>query len=167
MNSLLVAAALAVGAGAALEVTPARTEAAGYAVTHGLLVANLVRNCRQYRGQLQQDPDAALAAWRQRNAERAAAAEGYLVYAAAAIERQEGAAAAEAYNARTRALFRRKANAALNDIFNRMNPQPGICARWIEAIAAGEADLNWESKYVPVLDELVEFERRVREGRTR
>ena len=167
MKSLLVAAALAAGAGGALEVTPARTEAAGHAVTHGLLVLNLVRSCRQYREQLKHDPDAALAAWRARNAERASAAESYLVYASAAIERQEGAAAAEAYNARTRALFRRKANTALNDIFERMRPQPGICARWIEAIAAGEADLNWESKYVPALDELVEFERRVREGRTR
>jgi hypothetical protein len=167
LKSLLVAAALAAGAGGALEVTPARTEAAGYAVTHGLLVSSLVRNCRQYRGELELDPDAALAAWRERNAERAAAAESYLVYASAAIERQEGAAAAEAYNARTRALFRRKANAALNDIFNRMHPQPGICARWIEAIAAGEADLNWESKYLPALDELVEFERRVRSGKAR
>ncbi len=165
MKSLLVAAALAAGAGGALEVTAARTEAAGYAVTHGLLVLNLVRNCQQYREQLKQDPDAALAAWRQRNAERAAAAENYLVYAAAAIERQEGAAAAEAYNKRTRALFRRKANTALNDIFNRAHPQPGICARWIDAIAAGEADLNWESKYLPALDELVEFERRVRGGK--
>ena len=167
MKSLLVAAALAAGAGAALEVTPARTEAAGYAVTHGLLVLNLVRNCRQYREKLPQDPDAALAAWRARNAERAAAAESFLVYASAAIERQEGAAAAEAYNKRTRALFRRKANTALNDIFNRAHPQPGICARWIDAIAAGEADLNWESKYVPALDELVEFERRVRSGKSR
>lgn len=167
MKSLLVAAALAAGAGGALEVTPARTEAAGYAVTHGLLVLNLVGNCRQYREQLKHDPDAALVAWRARNAERAAAAESYLVYASAAIERQEGAAAAQAYNARTRALFRRKANTALNDIFERMRPQPGICARWIEAIATGEADLDWESKYVPALDELVEFERKVREGRTR
>jgi hypothetical protein len=167
LKSLLVAAALAAGAGAALEVTPARTEAAGYAVTHGLLVLNLVRNCRQYREKLPQDPDAALAAWRARNAERAAAAESYLVYASAAIERQEGAAAAEAYNARTRALFRRKANTALNDVFNRAHPQPGICARWIDAIAAGEADLNWESKYVPALDELVEFERKVRAGKAR
>lgn len=165
MNSLLVAAALAAGAGGALEVTPARTEAAGYAVTHGLVVSNLVRNCRQYRERLKQDPDAALAAWRQRNAERAAAAEGYLVYASTVIERQEGAAAAEAYNKRTRALFRRQANNTLNDIFNRAHPQPGICARWIDAIAAGEADLNWESQYVPALDELVEFERRVRAGK--
>jgi hypothetical protein len=162
--SLVVAAVLAAGAGAALEVTPARTEAAGYAVTHGLLVLNLVRNCRRYREKLQLDPDAALALWRQRNAERAAAAESYLVYASAAIERQEGAAAAEAYNKRTRALFRRKANTALNDIFNRAHPQPGICARWIDAIAAGEADLNWESKYLPALDELVEFERKLRGG---
>jgi len=165
LKSLLVAAGVAFAAGAALEVTPARTEAAGYAVTHGLLVSNLVRNCRQHREQLKQDPDAALAAWRLRNAERAAAAESYLVYASTVIERQEGAAAAEAYNARTRALFRRKANTALNDIFNRAHPQPGICARWIDAIEAGEADLNWESKYVPVLDELVEFERRVRAGK--
>ena len=165
MKSLLIAAALAAGAGGALEVTPARTEAAGYAVTHALLVLNLVRSCRQYREQLKHDPDAALAAWRARNAERASAAESYLVYASAAIERQEGAAAAEAYNARTRALFRRKANTALNDIFERMHPQRGICARWIEAIAAGEADLNRESKYVPALDELVEFERKVRSGR--
>ena len=162
MKSLLVAAALAAGANGALEVTPARTEAAGYAVTHGLLVLNLVRNCRQYRETLKQDPDAALALWRQRNAERAAAAESYLVYASTAIERQEGAAAAEAYNQRTRGLFRRKANTALNDIFNRAHPQPGICARWIDAIAAGEADLNWESKYVPALDELVEFVRKAR-----
>lgn len=165
MSGLLLATALALGAGGALEVTPARTEAAGYAVTHGLLVSNLVANCRQYREKLKLDPDAALAAWRQRNAERAAAAESYLVYAAAAIERQEGAAAAEAYNRRTRALFVRKANTALNDIFNRAHPQPGICARWIDAIAAGEADLNWESKYLPALDELVEFERRLRGAR--
>lgn len=167
MKSLLVAAALAAGAGGALEVTPARTEAAGYAVTHGMVVSNLARICGQFREQLKQDPDAALAGWRQRNAERAAAAESFLVYAVTAIERQEGAAAAEAYNARTRALFRRQANNTLNDIFNRAHPQSGTCARWIDAIAAGEADLNWESKYVPALDELVEFERGVRSGKAR
>ncbi|MGH8720845.1 MAG: hypothetical protein ACREU4_02595 [Burkholderiales bacterium] len=167
MSGLVIAAVIAVGAGGALEVTQARTEAAGYAVTHGLVVSNLARICGQFRGQLAQDPEAALAAWRQRNAERAAAAESYLVYAATVIERQEGAAAAQAYNARTRAVFRRQANNALNDIFNRMHPQPGICARWIDAIAAGEADLNWESKYVPALDELVEFERSVRSGKVR
>jgi len=167
VSGLLVAAALAVGAGGALAVTPARTEAAGYAITHALVVGNLVKNCEKFRDRLQSDPDAALAAWRLKNAEHVLAAESYLVYASAAIERQEGAAAAEAYNARTRALFRRKANTALNDIFNRTHPQPGICARWIDAIAAGEADLNWESKYMPALDELVEFERRVRERKAR
>lgn len=167
MNGLVIAAVIAVGAGSALEVTPARTEAAGYAVTHGLVVSNLARICGQFREQLKHDPDAALAGWRQRNAERASAAESFLVYAVTAIERQEGAAAAEAYNARTRAVFRRQANNTLNDIFNRAHPQSGICARWIDAIAAGEADLNWESKYVPALDELVEFERSVRTGKAR
>lgn len=167
MNGLVIAALLALGAGGALEVTQARTEAAGYAVTHGLVVSNLARICGQFREQLKQDPQAALAGWRQRNAERAAAAESYLVYAVTAIERQEGAAAAESYNARTRAVFRRQANNTLNDIFNRAHPQPGICARWIDAIAGGEADLNWESKYVPALDELVQFERGVRSGKAR
>jgi hypothetical protein len=40
-----------------------------------------------------------------------------------------------------------------------------VCARWIDAIAGGEADLNWQSKYMPALDELREFERRLRPGR--
>jgi hypothetical protein len=167
LNGVLLATALAFGAAGALEVTQARTEAAGYAVTHGLVVSNLARICGQFREQLKQDPQAALAGWRQRNAERAAAAASYLVYAVTVIERQEGAAAAQAYNARTRAVFVRQANNTLNDIFNRAHPQSGICARWIDAIAAGEADLNWESKYVPALDELVEFERSVRSGKAR
>lgn len=163
----LLAAALLLGAGGALEVTPARTEAAGYAVTHGLVVRNLVHNCRRFDERLADKPDAALAGWRQRNAERAAAAEAYLAYAHAAIERQEGAAAAEAFNRNTRALFRRKANDTLNDIFERATPQFWTCERWVKAIAAGEADLNWESKYANALDDLVAFERKLRAGQVR
>jgi hypothetical protein len=160
----LLAAALVLGADVALEVTPARTEAAGYAVTHGLVVRNLARNCRKFDERLAEKPAAALAGWRQRNAERAAAAEAYLAYAHAAIGRQEGAAAAEAFNRDTRALFRRKANDTLNDIFERAAPQFWTCERWMKAIAAGDADLNWESKYVNTLDELVAFERKLRAG---
>ncbi len=158
----LLAAALLLGAGGALEVTPARTEAAGYAVTHGMVVLNLVRNCRRFDERLTEKPEGALAGWRQRNAERAAAAEAYLAYAHAAIERQEGAAAAEAFNRNTRALFRRKANDTLNDIFERAAPQFWTCEHWMKSIAAGKADLNWESKYVNTLDELVAFERKLR-----
>jgi len=164
--ALLVAcaAAAAAQAPAGFAVTPARTEAAGYAVTHGMVVANLVGNCRKFSDRLKHDPEAALAAWRQRNLERASAAESYFIYAHAAIERQEGAAAAEAFNRRTRALFRRKANEALNDIFERTAPQPWVCEHWIGAIAAGRTDLDWESKYLNTLDELVALERRVRQG---
>jgi hypothetical protein len=151
-------------AAAGFEVTPARTEAAGYAVTHGLVVANLVRNCRRFQDRIGEDLDAALAQWRQRNAERATAAESYLVYARAAIERQHGELAAHEFDARTRDLFRHKANIALNDIFERMTPQFGVCARWASAIAQGRADLDWESKYVNTLDELVVWERGLRPG---
>jgi hypothetical protein len=147
-----------------MAVTPARTEAAGYAVTHGLVVKNLVAQCRRFRERLQVAPDAALAGWRQRNAERAAAAEAYFVYAAAAIERQEGAAAAESFNRRTHGLFRRKANDTLNDIFERTAPQPWVCEKWIDAIVQGKTDLDWESKYLNTLDELVAFERSLRPG---
>jgi hypothetical protein len=150
----------------AFAVTPARTEAAGYALTHGIVVANLVGNCAKFRERLPQDPAAALAAWRERNAERASAAESYLVYAHAAIARRSGEAAAEAFNRQTRGLFRRKANATLNDIFEGTAPQLDVCARWVEAIAGGKADLNWESKYINALDELVAFERSVRSGGT-
>lgn len=160
----LLALALIAGANGSLEVTPARTEAAGYAVTHGLVVLNLVRNCRRFDERLEQKPEAAYAGWRQRNAERAAAAEAYLAYAHAAIERQEGAAAAQAYHRRTRALFRRKANDTLNDIFERSAPQVWTCRHWIDAIAAGKADLQWEPKYAKTLDALVEFERKLRAG---
>jgi hypothetical protein len=162
--AVLVAWHGAAAAPQGLAVTPARTEAAGYALTHGIVVANLVGNCARFRGRLAQDPQAALAGWRQRNAERAGAAESYFVYAAAAIERQEGAAAAEAFNARTRGVFRRKANDTLNEIFEGTAPQFDVCARWIDAIAQGQADLNWESKYLNALDELVAFERTVRSG---
>jgi hypothetical protein len=162
--ALLVSSA-AVAAG--FEVTPARTEAAGYAVTHGLVVANLVRNCRRFQERIGEDLDAALAQWRERNAERAAAAESYLVYARAAIERQHGELAAHDFDAQTRSVFRHKANVALNDIFERMTPQFGICARWMSAIGEGRADLDWESKYLNTLDELVAFERRLRGVGTR
>jgi hypothetical protein len=159
--ALLVSSA-AVAAG--LEVTPARTAAAGYALTHGLVVANLVRNCRRFQDRIGEDLDAALAQWRQRNAERAAAAESYLVYARTAIERQHGELAAHDFDAKTRSVFRHKANIALNDIFERMTPQFGICARWVSAIVEGRADLDWESKYVNTLDELVVWERGLRPG---
>jgi len=161
---LLLAGAPA-GAQTGFAVTPARTEAAGYAVTHGMVVANLVAQCRKFDESLKLDPAAALAGWRTRNRDRASAAESYLAYAHAAIEHQHGAAAAEDFNAKTRALFRRKANATLNDIFGRTAPQFSVCTRWMEAIATGKADLNWESKYLNTLDELVRFERDVRQGR--
>jgi hypothetical protein len=40
-----------------------------------------------------------------------------------------------------------------------------VCERWVGAIGDGQADLNWQSKYMPVLDELREFERKLRPGR--
>lgn len=166
MKRVFYAALLVSSAAAAsgLEVTPARTEAAGYALTHGLVVANLVRNCRRFEERLGGDLDGALARWRERNAERAAAAESYLVFATAAIERQEGVTASLAYEERTRLLFRRKANDTLNDIFERAAPQEWTCRRWIDAIIAGKADLDQEPKYAGPLDELVAFERKLRGG---
>ena len=166
MKRVLYAALLVTSAAVAagFEVTPARTEAAGYAVTHGLVVANLARNCRQFDERLAEKPEAALAGWRQRNAERAVAADSYLIYARAAIERQHGELAAHEFDAKTRSVFRHKANVALNDIFERASPQFWTCERWMKAIAAGETDLNWESKYVNTLDELVAFERKLRGG---
>jgi hypothetical protein len=146
-------------------VTPARTEAATYAVTHGIVVANLIANCRKFADRLKVEPDAALTAWRERNLERASAAQSYLIYAHAAIDREVGAAAAEKFNADTRALARQKANTALNDIFERTAPQFEVCERWMDAIDRGQADLGYEMKYRATLDELVEFERRVRQGR--
>jgi len=158
----LLAAALVAASG--LEVTPERTDAAVYAVTHGLVVANVVRNCRRYEERLGGNLEGALSAWRERNAERAAAAEGYLEFARSAIERQEGATASLAFEERTRALSRRKANEALNDIFERATPQEWTCRQWLGAITAGKADLDREPKYLPALDELVVFERRLRQG---
>jgi hypothetical protein len=168
-RALVLALLLAWHAAAAAQaqgfaVTPARTEAAGDALTHAIVVANLAGNCERFRARLARDPAAALAGWRERNLARTSAADSYLVYAHAAIARQEGDAAAQAFNARTRGLFRRKANTALNDIFERAAPQFEVCARWIDAIAEGKADLNWESKYLNTLDELVKFEQAVRQG---
>lgn len=165
MSGLLVAAAIAVGAGGALAVTPARTEAAGYAITHALVVRNLVQNCAKFRDRLPRDPDAALDAWRAKNAEHVLAAESYLVAARTAIEQQHGAQAGEDFHAQTHGLFVRQANQTLNDIFGALGPQPPVCERWLEAIGGGQADLNWQSKYMPALEELREFERSLRPGR--
>jgi len=162
---LLALASAAARAQPGFALTPARDNAAVYAVTHGMVVANLVGNCRKFSDRLTVDPDAALTAWRRRNLERASAAESYLVYAQAAIERKLGAAAAEKYTTNTRALARQKANVALNDIFERTAPQFGVCERWMNAITKGEADLGYEIKYRDTLDELVAFERAVRQGR--
>ncbi|HEX5093326.1 MAG TPA: hypothetical protein VFV84_11640 [Burkholderiales bacterium] len=166
----LLALALALAGGAAAAppgspLTPARDNAAVFAVTHGMVVDNLAANCRRFSDRLKVDPDAALAAWRRRNLERASAAESYLIYAHAAIERELGAAAAERFNANTRALARQKANVALNDIFERTAPQFEVCERWMDAIYRGQADLGYEVKYRATLDELVRFERDIRQGR--
>lgn len=166
MNSLIFLAALAAGAGTVLEVTPARTEAAGYAITHSLVVRNLVKNCAQHKAQLRRDPDAALAAWRRVNTEHVLAADSYLIAARVAVEKQHGAQAGEDFHAQTHGLFVRQANQTLNDIFGAAGPQLGVCERWVEAIGGGQADLNWQSKYMPVLDELREFERALRPGAT-
>lgn len=164
MSSLLLAAAIVAGAGGALEVTPARTEAAGYAVTHALVVRNLVKNCEKFRDRLKSDPDAALDAWRLKNAEHLLAAESYLVAARVAVEKKGGAQAGEDFHAQTHDLFVEQANRTLNDIFGALGPQPAVCERWVESIAGGQADLDWQSKYMPALDELREFERSLRPG---
>jgi hypothetical protein len=166
LSALLVAAALALGAGAALEVTPARTEAAGYAITHSLVIRNLVKNCAKFRDRLPRSPDAALDAWRVKNAEHVLAAESYLIAARIAVEKKGGAQAGEDFHAQTHGLFLEQANRTLNDIFGAAGPQPAVCERWIESIAGGQADLNWQPKYMPLLDELREFERALRPGAT-
>ncbi|MEO8719074.1 MAG: hypothetical protein ABI423_12725, partial [Burkholderiales bacterium] len=164
MSSLLLAAAIVAAAGGALEVSPARTEAAGYAVTHALVVRNLVKNCGKFKGRLKQDPDAALETWRSKNAEHVLAAESYLVAARIAVEKKHGPRAGEDFHAQTHDLFVEQANRTLNDIFGALGPQPAVCERWVESIAGGQADLNWQSKYMPILDELREFERSLRPG---
>jgi len=146
---------------AQIAVTPERTEAAGYAVTHWLLVLNLVRNCEPFAQQIGRDPQTVLRPWRERNAERVNAAEAYFVFARAAVEKRGGALAGEDFRAQTHGLFVQQANTTLNDIFGATGPQPAVCKRWIEAIANEEVDLNWQAKYMPVLDELVEFARKV------
>jgi len=163
---VLALAGAAATAGTDANLTAARDNAAVYAVTYGILVENLVANCRKFDDRLKVKPDAALAAWRARNVERASAAESYLIYAHAAIERELGAAAAERFNTNTRALARQKANVALNDIFERTAPQFEVCERWMDAVDRGQADLGYERKYRATLDELVKFERDVRQGRT-
>jgi hypothetical protein len=49
----------------------------------------------------------------------------------------------------------------LHDIFGPAGPQQDVCRRWVSAIVTEKADLNWQSKYMPLLDELVEFARGV------
>lgn len=159
--SLCASGALAQGAGArpAFAVTDARTEAAAYAITHGLVVTNLAKNCARFGEQLPQDAEAALEGWRQRNGERVDAARGYLVYARTVLERLDGKDAGTAFEKRTTGVFRQQALATLNDIFGKAGPQPEVCARWVGAIAARQADLEWEPRYFTVLNEILAFHR--------
>lgn len=140
-----------------MSVNAARDEAAGYAITHSLLVVNLVKNCEPYAGEIGLDPAEALAGWRQRNAERVNAARAYFVFARSAIEREHGAQAGQDFETQRRALFIDQANTTLNDIFGPAGPQQDVCRRWVSAIVTEKADLNWQSKYMPLLDEMVEF----------
>jgi hypothetical protein len=149
---------------APLAVTPARTEAAGYAVTHALLVTNLLKNCAPFQDRLKEDLKATLAAWKQRNGERVVAAEAYFAFTREAIERRDGATAADAFNEQTHGVFVEQANKSLNDIFGPLGPQLAVCERWAGAIAKGDADLNWQSQYMPMLDELVEHARALKPG---
>lgn len=152
----LCAAAAQAAPLAPLEVTPARTEAAGYAVTHALLVTNLLKHCAPFQPQLKEDLGAALAAWKERNGERVLAAQAYFTFTREAIERRDGATAAAAFDEQTHGVFVQQANRSLNDIFGSLGPQLAPCERWAGAIARGDADLNWQSKYMPMLDEMVE-----------
>jgi hypothetical protein len=164
----LLSALFATAAGAAplapLEVTPARTEAAGYAVTHALLVSNLLKNCAPFQDRLKDDLKDTLAAWKQRNGERVIAAEAYFAFTQEAIQRRDGATAAEAFREETHGVFVAQANKSLNDIFGPLGPQAAVCERWAAAIAKGDADLNWQSQYMPMLDEMVERARALKPG---
>jgi hypothetical protein len=164
--ALCAAQALAQGANVrpVFAVTETRNEAAAYAITHALVVANLVRNCARFRDRIKEDPQAALDAWRQRNGERVEAAQGYVLYARAALERLDGKDAGEAYYRRTTGVFERQAIATLRDIFGAAGPQPEVCARWVGAIAARQADLEWEPRYYTVLNEIVAFHRALTSG---
>lgn len=148
----------------AFQITEARTEAAGYAITHSLVIRNLAKHCEKFKGQLRRDPGAALDLWRQKNAEHVLAAESYLIAARIAVEKKHGAQAGEDFYAQTHGVFLDQANRTLNDIFGAAGPQPGVCERWVESIAGGQADLNWQPTYMPALDELREFERALRPG---
>lgn len=164
----LAAGLLALCASAAqaapLQVTPARTEAAGYAVTHALLVTNLLKNCAPFQDKLKEDLKQTLAAWKQRNGERVVAAEAYFAYTREAIQRRDGAAAADAFDEQTHGVFVEQANKSLNDIFGPLGPRPEVCESWAAAIAKGDADLNWQSQYMPLLDEMVEAARQLKPG---
>lgn len=148
----------------AFEITEARTEAAGFAITHDLLVRNLVHNCNPFSGSLSPTPEEALAGWRQRNAERLDAARGYMIYARTAIERRLGTVQAEDFYRKITGEFAQQAKNMLQDIFSRAGPQPGVCGRWVAAIANREADLDGQPKYLPALDEILAFHKSVLAG---
>lgn len=149
---------------AAFQVTEARTEAAGYAIAHGLLVSNLARNCLQFREALPHDPLAALAGWRQRNAERVEAARAYMVYARAAVARRAGDALADEYYEKANAQFAGQAKDTLHEIFGPSGPRTAVCARWTSAIQERLADLDQQPKYLPALDEMLAFHRALQSG---
>jgi hypothetical protein len=148
----------------AFQVTEARTEAAGYAIAHGLLISNLVRNCVQFRDALPMDPLAALAGWRQRNGEHVDAAQAYMVYARAAVAQRAGDAAADEYYAKATGEFADQAKSTLNDIFGPAGPRPAMCVRWTTAIQERLADLAQQPKYLPPLEEMLVFHRALQSG---
>lgn len=145
-------------------ITEARTEAAGFAITHDLLVRNLVHNCKQFSGMMSLDPQGVLAGWRQRNAERLDAARGYMIYARTAIERRLGAAAGEEFYTNITGEFAQQAKNTLQDIFSNAGPQLGVCGRWVAAIANREADLDGQPKYLPALDDILAFHKSLLAG---
>ena len=145
----------------AFEITAERGEAAGFAITHSLVVEKLLGACDALRQTLPQDPAEVLKAWSERNWERLEAAYGYLFYVREITGGRQGRAAGEAFYRNAIDEYEKRSAAGLSEVFARMEPNTVTCAKWEADLSEGRADLDWKPQYTPVLDEIVAFHRSV------
>ena len=143
------------------QITDARNEAVGFAITHSLVVERLLKACAAFKDALPRDMDRVLQNWTERNWERLEAAHGYLFYVREMTSGRAGSDEAEAWYRKTLDGIEQRATDALADVFTQRGPTAASCAKWSTTIAQTRADLDWRPQYVQLLDEIVAFHRSV------
>jgi hypothetical protein len=135
--------------------TPARSNAVGYAIGLDLITHALTRSCAVYGGDALSLTRSGRAAWQRRNGDWVALAHRYLEAVRAQISAIEGPEAGRRFYDERKAELQRESQAFLEGHFPKDADAFGTCRALASEIGAGDFDLGKHAEHAAVLRALM------------